>query len=263
MTRRGLRLMAMRFPTILAFLAMSLATANAAECTARSGPNTAALVELYTSEGCDSCPPADRWFSAFASHPSPLVVPVAFHVDYWDYLGWKDAYAEPRYTRRQQDLGRLSGARAIFTPQVVLSGRDFAWRSADSSRAFEAIQLKPARANLEITSEGVSSARVHATLVPGVRPGDLVVHVATTQSGIVTDVKAGENKGETLRHDFIVRDLATERRWSGGSVPSIDARIEFTPRGDWKPERMSVVAFVQDTYTGEVLQALSAPVCAR
>jgi hypothetical protein len=249
--------------TVLAMLSLSC-PAIAAECRAHSGPNTAALVELYTSEGCDSCPPADRWLSAFAARaPSPLVVPIAFHVDYWDDLGWKDAYAEARHTRRQREFARITGARAMFTPQVVLSGRDFAWRSGDSSKALEAIQSKAARANLELVSEGPSSARVRATLAPGVRGDDLVVNVAMTQNGIATEVKAGENRGETLHHDFVVRDMATERRWSHGEVPSIDSRIEFRPRGDWKPERMSVVAFVQDAYTGEVLQALSTPVCTR
>ena len=253
----------MRFALFVTSLLMIPASSLAAECTARSGPNTAALVELYTSEGCDSCPPADRWFSSFASRAgvSPLVVPIAFHVDYWDYLGWKDVYAEARHSERQRQVARSIGARAVYTPQVVLSGHDFAWRSAGVDGALEAVQARPARARLEIVSEAGPSARVRASLNPGVRGDDLVLHVAITQNGLVTQVKAGENRGETLRHDFVVRDMKTERRWSAADAPTLETRVDFSPRADWKLDRMTLVAFVQDTRTGEVLQALSSRVC--
>jgi hypothetical protein len=249
--------------TLIFLLTMLPSISPGMDCTARSGPNTAALIELYTSEGCDSCPPADRWLSGFAARsPSPLVVPLAFHVDYWDYLGWKDAFAEARYSERQRDFARTSGARGVFTPQVVLAGRDFSWRGSDPARAFETVQVKPARARLEIVADAGPSALVRATLSPGVRADDLALHVAITQNGLVTQVKAGENRGETLRHDFVVRDLKTERRWPGADRP-LETRVEFSPRPDWQPARMSFVAFVQDVRTGEVLQALSAPLCTR
>ena len=93
--------------------------AGAAQCVARSGERTAALVELYTSEGCSSCPPADRWLSnvgkAFATEQ---VVPLALHVDYWDYIGWKDRYAQPLFTQRQNGSQRTSGARFAYTPLI-------------------------------------------------------------------------------------------------------------------------------------------------
>src|SRR4051812_1006762 len=99
----------MKTPTLVA-LAMSLALspiAQAQSCSVRSGPVKNALVELYTSEGCSSCPPADRWLSAMpAPGGQPQVVPVAFHISYWDDLGWKDAYADPRFTERQRALAR-------------------------------------------------------------------------------------------------------------------------------------------------------------
>src|SRR5215470_7661570 len=116
-------------PLLAATLA-AVPLAEAADCHVASGPGTAALVELYTSEGCSSCPPADRWLSAFTAHPDPRVVPIAFHVTYWDRLGWKDRFDDPRYTQRQETEGRISGARFVYTPQVVVSGRDFPdWRS--------------------------------------------------------------------------------------------------------------------------------------
>ena len=106
-----------------------------AACSARSGPQTTALVELYTSEGCDSCPPADRWLST-SFRPGAAAagaVALAFHVDYWDRLGWNDRFASAAYTERQYDVTRTGNARFAYTPQVVLQGRDFPdWHGTDT-----------------------------------------------------------------------------------------------------------------------------------
>src|SRR5258707_14920888 len=104
----------------------------APDCTVRSGPNTAALIELYTSEGCSSCPPADQWLSSFARGRRALVVPIAFHVSYWDYIGWKDAYAEARFGERQRERAKASGASMVYTPQVMIGGRDFPGGSSEA-----------------------------------------------------------------------------------------------------------------------------------
>src|SRR5262245_35977291 len=97
-----------------------------AGCKAQSGPGTAALVELYTSEGCSSCPPADRWLATLGQRYAPgSVVPLALHVDYWDYIGWKDPYAKREFSLRQRKLSQLQRMALVYTPQVVLQGRDF------------------------------------------------------------------------------------------------------------------------------------------
>lgn len=254
----------MRISFSLPILMIAFAMPSAAECTAHSGPNTAALVELYTSEGCDSCPPADRWLSGLAdsARPGALLVPIAFHVDYWDYLGWKDRFGDARYTERQRDFARAAGARAVYTPQVVLGGRDFsAWRLPFSSKAFAGISERPARAKIDITTAAGPSARVSASLAAGQRADDLALFVAITQNGLVSQVKAGENRGETLRHDFVVRELKTMRGWSAGEAATIESNASFSPKPDWNLEKMNVVAFVQNVRTGEVLQALAAPMC--
>src|SRR5687767_8007237 len=98
------------------------ATDGSTNCSARSGPVAATVVELYTSEGCSSCPPADRWLSAVAQRGD--VVALAYHVDYWDRLGWKDRFASPAFTQRQLDQRPVNGARFAYTPQVVIDGRD-------------------------------------------------------------------------------------------------------------------------------------------
>ena len=101
--------------------------AQATPCSAQSAGTTTALVELYTSEGCDSCPPADRWLSSLGArgYAPDRVVPIALHVDYWDYIGWKDPYARQAYSARQRKMASLARAAMVYTPQVLLQGRDF------------------------------------------------------------------------------------------------------------------------------------------
>jgi hypothetical protein len=109
-----------------------------AACDAKSGPQAVPLVELYTSEGCSSCPPADRWLSStFGKGAGPAAgIALAFHVDYWDRLGWTDRFASPAYTERQYDGMRANRARFVYTPQVLVQGRDFPeWHDRRPCRA--------------------------------------------------------------------------------------------------------------------------------
>ena len=251
------------------FLACLLATsAFAQECRVASGPRTTALVELYTSEGCSSCPPADRWLSGLGGAGSPQrFVPVAFHVSYWDYIGWKDRYADVRFTERQRTLAAAAGARGVYTPQVLLGGRDFrAWPSERLVRdGIEAINRIAPRASIDVRSRpkpgGGVIAVVSAEALPGVEARHLSLMAVLTQDAIASRVTAGENRGELLRHDFVARDMAMSRRFEAGAPARASLLAEFTSRADWAPDRMALVAFVQDTRTGEVLQALSAPLC--
>ena len=250
---------------LLILFAVSHGTvAIAAECRATSGTRTAALVELYTSEGCSSCPPADRWLSGFAgARPDPRVVPVAFHVQYWDYIGWKDSFGDARYTERQKEEAKAAGARFVYTPQVIVGGRDFPeWHDAKAfAAAVDAIQGKPARATLTLEShnapDGTLAGSVVVKLEPGVRANHLVLAALPVQNGLSTRVTAGENKGEHLTNDHVARDLASVKV----TKPETRLEFEFKARAGWNAERMSVAAFLQDTGTGEVLQALAAPSC--
>jgi hypothetical protein len=251
---------------LLLALAMFPCVAGAVPCaTATSPAHTNALVELYTSEGCDSCPPADRWLSRFAAAAPAAVVPIAFHVDYWDYIGWKDRFADPGFAERQRAQARLRGSRAIYTPQVVLAGRDWpGWRSeAEFARGLASVTARPARAKIELRWDRPAGRAAVASLaveaLPGERPERLTLHVATLESGLSSRVTAGENKGATLQHDFVVRDFASIP-FSPTSRALSEAR-DLTAREGWNAERLSVAVFVQDRATGEVLQALAAPIC--
>ena len=247
------------FPMVI--LMLTAQPAAAAECTARSGPRTAALVELYTSEGCSSCPPADRWLSSF----TPVVgngdvVPLAFHVNYWDYIGWKDVFADARYTERQRERAAAAGARSVYTPQVVVGGRDFpGWRSRQSATAaFDAIRRKPAAVVIDVAvrvaPDRSLTAEVEASAQAGLARSDLALLTVVTQNGLASRVTAGENRGEKLQHDFVVRDLAVHRGL-GKSVAT------FKPRADWNLAHMAVAAFFHDLRTCEVLQAVSLAIC--
>lgn len=252
-----------RFAPIGALLAGALPMllalpASAGSCSARSGALTTALVELYTSEGCDSCPPADRWLSSsFRPGAAPAhAVALAFHVDYWDRLGWKDRFAAAAHTERQYDVMRTGNARFVYTPQVVLQGKDLAdWRGADISAAIAAINARPARADvaLDVTSRNVGVG-VHAVAeVPRAADRrDAALFVALTEDSLVSDVKSGENAGARLTHDHVVRMLRAGPAVGPGGAAEWNAMLPFPAE---RGSATTVIAFVQNTRTGEVLQA--------
>lgn len=216
-------------------------------------------MELYTSEGCSSCPPADRWLSELAAHGDKRIVPIAFHVSYWDYIGWKDRFADARYTERQHDIAEAQGASMVYTPQVMIGGRDFRrWTDMTAvAKAIEEIGRAPAPARITIAPKSAGDGAIEGTaslqLVAGAKPANVKLFVALTQDGLSSKVTAGENRGESLHHNAVVRGLA--------AIASGDGSFRFAPKPDWDLARMSLVAFAQDSATGRVLQALSAPLC--
>jgi hypothetical protein len=248
-----------------AVLSFASVAAQAA-CEAKSPDHLVALIELYTSEGCDSCPPADNWLSGIVGGDGARrAVRIAFHVDYWDRLGWKDRFASAKYTDRQYEQMRRQRSTFVFTPQVMLQGRDFGqWRAmADPAAAIAAVNARRPRANIELTIEpqGANAIVDVRVQVPDVRDRSrAVVAVALVQSKLSSDVKAGENAGKRLTHDHVVR------QWHAGPA-ALDAAGEtrqqfmFAIPGDAGP--MSIVAFAEDMASGEVLQALALPFCAR
>ncbi len=250
---------------LLAGLALSPAV-QAMQCTAQSGERTAALVELYTSEGCDSCPPADRWLSSLGSrgYAPRRVVPIALHVDYWDYIGWKDPFARAAFAERQRKLAKLKRARVIYTPQVLLQGEDFRrWHSGAFDEAVARINARPARARIALAlGAPVRSAfevEVRAELLDLAQRAEAGLYLASYENKLVSDVAAGENRGRTLAHDYVVFE------WVGPLAFAADGRlverrsIPLLPKAI--PRHSGVVAFVQNRSTGEVLQALMLPVC--
>src|SRR6202008_3982608 len=148
---------------LLAAAAALSPAALQAECRATSAEHAVAVVELYTSEGCDSCPPADRWLSALkVGTPAAPAVALAFHVDYWDRLGWRDRFGSAAFTQRQYEQSKRQHGDFVYTPQVLLQGRDFAWQRNSATAAMAAVAAKPARAGIEL---GVGSVEGDAIAV--------------------------------------------------------------------------------------------------
>ena len=180
---------------------VALAVPREAACSAQSSTNVPVVVELYTSEGCSSCPPAENWLSGLAGRED--IIALAFHVDYWDGFGWKDRFAQAQFTKRQNaSLGNV-GARFAYTPEVIVNGRDMPGWGALSATALRASM--PATVNLALARD---AAAITLTVTPGVgAPRRLSGYVAVVDDGMQTHVAGGENRGATLRQDDVVREL--------------------------------------------------------
>ena len=247
-------------------LSIFVNSAPGAECKAVSGPHTAALVELYTSEGCSSCPPADRWLSSLGGgdRVPARVVPLALHVDYWDYIGWKDPYARREFSLRQRKLSQLQRMALVYTPQVVLQGRDFrGWGTPAFDAAVAKIAAQPARARISLlVRQGAPRAlqvEAGAELLDPAQQADAALYLAAYENRLSSTVTAGENRGRTLAHDYVVLE------WPGPFAFGPAARIlerrqlALLPRA--AANSSGVVGFVQNRRTAEVLQALMLPAC--
>jgi hypothetical protein len=245
----------------LFLLAVLAAPAQAEQCRAVSGPATAALVELYTSEGCSSCPPADRWLSSLGRLYAPgKVVPLALHVDYWDYIGWKDRYAKREFSLRQRKLSQQQRLALIYTPQVLVGGVDFrAWYGPEFERAVAAINARPAKANIELEIVSAAPKAMGIRVQAALQEGDAALYLAAYENRLRSRIAAGENRGRTLDHDHVVLDwqgpLAFDERGR------LDLKRELPLLPEAVPENSGVVAFVQSRRTTEVLQALALPAC--
>jgi hypothetical protein len=239
--------------------------AHALQCSAQSGPQTAALVELYTSEGCDSCPPADRWLRGLGARgfAPGRVVPLSLHVDYWDYIGWKDPYAQQRFSDRQRRLAQVLRAHVIYTPQVILQGKEFRrWQGGAFEEAVTQINAQPPKASIALGIEpgprDALLAQVRAELLDSAQAADAALYLARYENKLVSSVAAGENRGRTLEHDYVVFEWLGPIAFSAGKVAETRS-LPLPPKA--VPAHSGVAAFVQNRRTAEVLQALMLPAC--
>jgi hypothetical protein len=250
---------------ILAHLSSLAGLAQAAQCEARSGPHTTALVELYTSEGCDSCPPADRWLQGLAGRglAPDKVVPLSLHVNYWDYIGWKDPYAQQRFADRQRKLAQVLRARIVYTPQVMLQGQDFrAWGGRAFDEAVARINARPPKAAISLALQGgqgdTLAVEVRAQLLEPGEEAEAALYLASYENRLVQRVAAGENRGRTLSHDYVVFEWLGPIAFAGGRAEERRS-LPLLPKAVLA--NSGVAAFVQNRRTAEVLQALMLPAC--
>ena len=210
------------------------------------------LIELYTSEGCSSCPPADRWFSTLKEHPAlwQRLVPIAFHVDYWDYIGWKDRFARAEFTARQRQYANENTLPTIYTPGLISNGkewRNFAWTAPTTTEGRNVGSL--------IVKAGADELAIRFQPVQTLTVNKLVANIALLGFGLTSDVRAGENAGRQLSHDFVVLEYArATMNLHDGSYQATTRR----PRRNVDAERYAIALWVSKENEQAPLQAVGA-----
>ena len=224
-----------------------------------SGDHQTAVLELYTSEGCSSCPPADRWMSKLTEVPPDDldVLALGFHVDYWDYLGWRDRFASRDYSNRQRLLGANNRQSTIYTPEFFVNGREARGsqniigmiREANRSQAPLTLELKVSRQNDSLQLE------LHS---PGKRNTVGQVHhrYFIYENDLSTEVERGENSGRKLSHQQVVRYMSPPRSLQ------VDNRYTIPLQSDWNLQNLGVAVLVTSPGNLHYLQAIHTPVAA-
>lgn len=244
-------------------LAIILFSTNliAAQCSAKSTKHTVPLLELYTSEGCSSCPPADQWLSGLDINNDKLVA-LAFHVDYWDYIGWKDRFAKASFTERQRKSAAQGGLGFVYTPQFILNGRDFrSWNDARLKQDTDSINQQPAATELSLNVNDKTNGEIlisaAAQIAPTEDAKDADIYIALYENKLNSMINAGENIGRTLKHDYVVRELF--------GPYTFDSKNQFAKafilKPEWKTREAGAVIFAQNRRSGNILQSLRLPLC--
>jgi hypothetical protein len=206
------------------------------------------VVELFTSQGCSSCPPADALLRELAEEPG--VIALALHVDYWDYLGWRDSFGSPYFTARQKAYAKAAHSRRFYTPQMVVQGNDrlVGHDAVRIVRSIASHQALPAAVDLEVEQDGDA---LNISLSPnGVPVGASDVHVVRYVPSREVEIEAGENAGRTIDYTNIVTEWDTIARWDGREELDLVYRLT----GD---EPVAVI--VQGSRSGRVYSAASLP----
>jgi hypothetical protein len=230
------------------------------------------VVELFTSEGCSSCPPADQVLlrlesphygvgqtkqKAIPVSPGVEIIALGEHVDYWDELGWKDRFSSPLFSARQQDYGKAFHLESVYTPQIVVNGQKEVLGS--DPRAVQDAIGKAARDPHAQVVISMTSAQTVAfsvsKLPPGSHEADILLGV--TEGGLVTPVYGGENNGRQLRHAAVVRSLSSLGRLDPKHPGEYSAVAQLNLRADWDRANLRLVLFVQDRVTRHILGAAS------
>jgi hypothetical protein len=269
MRARQLLFHALLLAAILAGLALfsRWPARSAASAQAMTSAKQPVIVELFTSEGCSSCPPADSLLAKL-SEDQPFdrieIIPLEEHVDYWNNLGWTDPFSSSAFSRRQQDYANLIPGSGVYTPQIVVDGRaQFVGSRTDEAREQIRWAASQPKSRLLLLPTSSPNARTRAfelrldPSTPSPSSSPLELWVAITEKGLHSDVTAGENSGETLQHAPVVRQL---RKLQSLSLP-LNAPLTFTLniRDNWNPANLTVVAFLVQPRSRQILAGGSSP----
>jgi hypothetical protein len=214
---------------------------------------SAVLVELFTSEGCSSCPPADRLLARIEKeqpYKDIEVITLALHVDYWDYLGWKDEFSSAMFTRRQDIYAQALRTGQTYTPQMVVDGSTgFVGNDAENAAKAIISNAKIQKAQIGLSSE---QDRLNIKVSDMPKHEKLTVYLAVTEDNIATNVKRGENSGKKLEHTAVVRELRSLGMLDvDQSDFSYDQAVQILP--NWKKENLKYVVFLQENLSRKVL----------
>lgn len=220
-----------------------------------SGNRQPVLVELFTSEGCSSCPPADRNL-IFLENQQPVaqaeIITLAFHVDYWDRLGWKDRFSSAKYSARQEAYAHAFRLDSNYTPQMVVDGSE-EFVGSDSGKATKEILAAAGSAKATIALDA-SAKGLNFKISDAPKHSDATVYAAIAEDGISSRVERGENAGNTLEHVSVVRELKPL-----GILPTdknhVELSSDFEIGPDWKTENLKIVVFIQENDTRRIIGA--------
>jgi hypothetical protein len=218
---------------------------------------SAVLVELFTSEGCSSCPPADVLLARL-DQLQPVagvtVIPLEEHVDYWDRLGWRDPFSSAEVTARQQHYAELLRVEGPYTPQMVIDGRrEFVGNDSQQALSELANAAHNAKTPVSVTVKEKSSDRISLAVHVNASASAGDILLAITETRLASDVARGENAGHNLKHSAVVRRLSAIGKLKPGDAFSADPVVKLAK--DWKPENLRAVVFIQERASGRIVGA--------
>jgi hypothetical protein len=226
--------------------------------TVKSPQHRAAMLELYTSEGCSSCPPAEVFLSELKNMgiSDKQLIPLAFHVTYWDYIGWKDRFAKKQFDDRQRDQANKSKQTTVYTPQFVLSGRDFRQFSSFSNDV-NSLVLQKSSVDLVLTATiDIDTLQLNLkTDISKSTVKEVGFYFAVIENDLSSLVDDGENEGKVLHHDYVVRQLSGPY-FQSKSENQLEKAHTIVLKPEWKRQDLSIIAFAENRQTGEILQAV-------
>ncbi|SDK97274.1 DUF1223 domain-containing protein [Aliiruegeria lutimaris] len=226
---------------------LAQAVSGWAESAANDAGSSPVVVELFTSQGCSSCPPADALLAHLAERSD--ILPLALHVDYWDYIGWADSFARPEHTKRQKSYARVVGSHTIYTPQMVVGGVTHIVGAKPMELAEAVMELMPRASEIKLSAERRGDI-VHLSAPALTESGDYAVQLVRFLPKSKVAIERGENAGKTIVYSNIVTDWETLGKWSGDEPLALELPVAG-------PEEGAVI--VQERGYGPILGALRLP----
>jgi hypothetical protein len=228
----------------------------------QSGSSTVAVLELYTSEGCYNCPAAERYLKEITEKyaEKKQFIPLAFHVDYWDYIGWEDPFADPAYGERQRGIAQRNKLNSLYTPQFVIYGKDFpAFQNIPEAISI-VNDIKP-RVDIDINATLKTDHKLDSVISIRARDAHAMqyanIFIALSEDNLSSKITEGENEGLLLQHDHVVRKFIGPFTLEGKD--NLDIKQEINIDKQWKLADLSLVVFAQDSIDGTTHQAIRVP----